>query len=111
MREGTASRGVAELESGQEPLGRTRRTEGRKRAADLDPGRACHGNRVSLGSTNIPSPAPRRIMRGTDVPGPALAALDHSAMRDNHVLIRRGPAEAKLTPAELFGSPSSPTPT
>jgi transposase len=39
MREGTVSRGVAELDSGQEPLGRTRRFGGgRKKAADLDPG-------------------------------------------------------------------------
>jgi transposase len=39
MREGTVSRGIAELDSGQEPLGRTRRPGGgRKRAADLDPG-------------------------------------------------------------------------
>jgi transposase len=39
MREGTVSRGVAELESGQEPLGRVRCPGGgRKRAADLDPG-------------------------------------------------------------------------
>jgi transposase len=39
MREGTVSRGVAELESGQEPLGRTRRPGGgRKKAADVDPG-------------------------------------------------------------------------
>src|SRR3954463_13689221 len=39
MREGPVSRGVAELESGQEPLGRTRRRGGgRKKAADVDPG-------------------------------------------------------------------------
>ncbi len=39
MREGTVSRGVAELEAGGEPLGRARRPGGgRKRAADLDPG-------------------------------------------------------------------------
>ena len=39
MREGTVSRGVAELESGEEPLGRARRPGGgRKRAADLDSG-------------------------------------------------------------------------
>jgi transposase len=39
MREGTVSRGVAELEAGEEPLGRARRAGGgRKRAADLDPG-------------------------------------------------------------------------
>jgi Rhodopirellula transposase DDE domain len=41
MREGTVSRGVAELDSGEEPLGRVRRPGGgRKRAADLDPGLA-----------------------------------------------------------------------
>ena len=39
MREGTVSRGVAELEAGEEPLGRARRPGGgRKRAADLDSG-------------------------------------------------------------------------
>jgi transposase len=39
MREGTVARGVAELESGEEPLGRVRRPGGgRKRAADLDRG-------------------------------------------------------------------------
>jgi transposase len=39
MREGTVSRGVAELEAGEEPLGRVRRPGGgRKRAADLDRG-------------------------------------------------------------------------
>jgi transposase len=39
MREGTVSRGVAELESGEDPLGRARRRGGgRKRAADLDRG-------------------------------------------------------------------------
>ena len=39
MREGTVARGVAELEAGEEPLGRVRRPGGgRKRAADLDPG-------------------------------------------------------------------------
>src|SRR5580693_3840047 len=39
MRAGTVSRGVAELESGQEPMGRARRPGGgRKRLADLDRG-------------------------------------------------------------------------
>ena len=39
MREGTVSRGVAELEAGEEPLGRARRPGGgRKRLADVDPG-------------------------------------------------------------------------
>src|SRR5215207_3540073 len=39
MREGTVSRGVAELESGEEPLGRARRPGGgRKKAADVDAG-------------------------------------------------------------------------
>jgi len=39
VREGTVSRGVRELDSGQEPLGRVRREGGgRKRLADLDPG-------------------------------------------------------------------------
>jgi hypothetical protein len=39
VREGTVARGVAELDSGEEPLGRARRPGGgRKRAADTDPG-------------------------------------------------------------------------
>jgi transposase len=39
VREGTVSRGVAEVESGSAPLGRVRRAGGgRKRVADLDPG-------------------------------------------------------------------------
>lgn len=39
MREGTVSDGVAELESGAEPLGRVRRASGgRKSAAEADPG-------------------------------------------------------------------------
>jgi transposase len=39
MREGTVSRGVAELEAGEGPLGRVRRRGGgRKRLADTDPG-------------------------------------------------------------------------
>src|SRR6266511_6154844 len=39
VREATVSRGVAELESGEEPLGRVRRVGGgRKRAADPIPG-------------------------------------------------------------------------
>jgi transposase len=39
MREGTVSDGVAELDSGADPLGRVRRAGGgRKRLADLDPG-------------------------------------------------------------------------
>jgi transposase len=39
MREGTVSRGVRELDSGQEPMGRVRRPGGgRKKAADLDSG-------------------------------------------------------------------------
>jgi hypothetical protein len=39
MRPGTVSRGVAELEAGEAPLGRARRRGGgRKRLADLDPG-------------------------------------------------------------------------
>ena len=39
VREATVSLGVAELESGAEPLGRARREGGgRKRAAEADPG-------------------------------------------------------------------------
>jgi ferredoxin--NADP+ reductase len=41
-------------------------------------------------------------LRDTDVPARVLAALSRSAVRDVHVLIRRGPADVKFTPAELF---------
>jgi ferredoxin--NADP+ reductase len=41
-------------------------------------------------------------MRGTDVPARVLAELARSRVREVHVLIRRGPADAKFTPAELF---------
>lgn len=41
-------------------------------------------------------------LRDTDVPARVLAALARSAVRDVHILIRRGPADVKFTPAELF---------
>ncbi|MEU7812312.1 FAD-dependent oxidoreductase [Pseudonocardia sp. NPDC049154] len=41
-------------------------------------------------------------LRDTDVPTRVWGILRDSAIRDVHVLIRRGPAEAKFTPAELF---------
>ncbi|MGI9003040.1 MAG: FAD-dependent oxidoreductase [Pseudonocardia sp.] len=40
-------------------------------------------------------------MAGTDVPDPVLDALRVSAVRDVHVLIRRGPQHVRFTPAEL----------
>ncbi|WP_232662257.1 FAD-dependent oxidoreductase [Pseudonocardia sp. TRM90224] len=40
-------------------------------------------------------------MAATDVPEPVLTALRGSAVRDVHVLVRRGPQHAKFTPAEL----------
>ncbi|PXY23433.1 pyridine nucleotide-disulfide oxidoreductase [Prauserella coralliicola] len=40
-------------------------------------------------------------LRGTDVPNPVLAALAASRVRDIHILIRRGPRDARFTPAEL----------
>jgi ferredoxin--NADP+ reductase len=40
-------------------------------------------------------------MAATDVPGPVLDALRGSAVRDVHVLIRRGPQHVRFTPAEL----------
>jgi ferredoxin--NADP+ reductase len=40
-------------------------------------------------------------MAETDVPGPVLDALRNSAVRDVHVLIRRGPQHVRFTPAEL----------
>jgi ferredoxin/flavodoxin---NADP+ reductase len=41
-------------------------------------------------------------LRDTDVPARVLAALARSSVRDVHLLIRRGPADVKFTPAELF---------
>jgi ferredoxin/flavodoxin---NADP+ reductase len=40
-------------------------------------------------------------MADTDVPEPVLEALRKSAVRDIHVLIRRGPQHVRFTPAEL----------
>ncbi|MHA6783930.1 FAD-dependent oxidoreductase [Pseudonocardia saturnea] len=40
-------------------------------------------------------------MAATDVPGPVLDVLRGSAVRDIHVLIRRGPQHVRFTPAEL----------
>ncbi|GAA0932522.1 FAD-dependent oxidoreductase [Pseudonocardia zijingensis] len=40
-------------------------------------------------------------MAATDVPDPVLDALRSSAVRDIHVLIRRGPQHIRFTPAEL----------
>ena len=40
-------------------------------------------------------------MAATDVPDPVLDALRASAVRDIHVLIRRGPQHIRFTPAEL----------
>jgi ferredoxin/flavodoxin---NADP+ reductase len=40
-------------------------------------------------------------LRSTDVPDAVLEALAHSAVRDVHVLIRRGPQHVKFTPVEL----------
>ena len=40
-------------------------------------------------------------MAATDVPDPVLDALRASAVRDIHVLIRRGPQHVRFTPAEL----------
>lgn len=40
-------------------------------------------------------------MADTDIPGPVLDALRASAVRDIHVVIRRGPQHVKFTPAEL----------
>ncbi|MBC8091709.1 MAG: FAD-dependent oxidoreductase, partial [Pseudonocardia sp.] len=40
-------------------------------------------------------------MAGTDVPDPVLDVLSSSAVRDIHVLVRRGPEHVRFTPAEL----------
>ncbi|WP_354644404.1 FAD-dependent oxidoreductase [Kitasatospora camelliae] len=45
--------------------------------------------------------APPAAFRATDVPEPVLAALLASRVREVHVIIRRGPAEARFTPREL----------
>ena len=47
------------------------------------------------------SPAPRTSCVSTDVPDAVLDALRASAVRDVHVLIRRGPQQVKFTPVEL----------
>ena len=40
-------------------------------------------------------------MAATDVPDPVLDALRASAVRDIHIIVRRGPQHVKFTPAEL----------
>ena len=40
-------------------------------------------------------------LAATDVPAPVLDALDHSRVREVHMVGRRGPAHAKFTPKEL----------
>jgi ferredoxin/flavodoxin---NADP+ reductase len=41
-------------------------------------------------------------LRETDVPARVLATLERSTVREIHILIRRGPADVKFTPAELY---------
>ncbi|MDH6288227.1 FAD-dependent oxidoreductase [Rhodococcus opacus] len=65
-------------------------------------------NVVVVGAGNVALDVARILARtaeelhGTDVPDRVLASLDRSKVRDIHVLIRRGPADAKVTPAELL---------
>lgn len=62
---------------------------------------------VIVGAGNVALDVARVLAKGaaglshTDVPDPVLAALRTSAVRDVHLLIRRGPAQVKFTPLEL----------
>ena len=66
-----------------------------------------HPTAVVVGAGNVALDVARILakdadaLRGTDMPDTVLAALSDSRVRDVHILIRRGPADAKFTPAEL----------
>ncbi|MDH6288221.1 FAD-dependent oxidoreductase [Rhodococcus opacus] len=61
-------------------------------------------NVVVVGAGNVARILARTAeeLHGTDVPDRVLATVDRSKVWDIHVLIRRGPADAKVTPAELL---------
>ncbi len=66
-----------------------------------------HPGVVVVGAGNVALDVARVLARdpdemaGTDVPDPVLDVLRSSAVRDVHVLIRRGPQHVRFTPAEL----------
>jgi ferredoxin/flavodoxin---NADP+ reductase len=66
-----------------------------------------HPGAVVVGAGNVALDVARVLARdpdemaATDVPGPVLDALRASAVRDVHVLVRRGPEHVRFTPAEL----------
>ncbi|SNR53110.1 ferredoxin--NADP+ reductase [Haloechinothrix alba] len=66
-----------------------------------------HDGAVVIGAGNVALDVARMLARssgelqGTDVPDAVLKSLAASRVQDIHVLIRRGPHEAKFTPAEL----------
>ncbi|GAA2143635.1 FAD-dependent oxidoreductase [Kitasatospora kazusensis] len=76
---------------------------------DADPaGFALDATSVAvIGSGNVALDVARVLARpaadfgATDVPGPVLAALAASRVREIHVIGRRGPEEARFTPREL----------
>jgi ferredoxin/flavodoxin---NADP+ reductase len=73
---------------------------------DLDPP-LDHPGVAVVGAGNVALDVARVLARTademaeTDVPGPVLDALRSSAVRDVHVLVRRGPQHVRFTPAEL----------
>ena len=74
--------------------------------ADLDPPLSHPGVAV-VGAGNVALDVARVLARtademaATDVPDPVLDALRVSAVRDIHIIVRRGPQHVKFTPAEL----------
>jgi NADPH-dependent glutamate synthase beta chain and related oxidoreductases len=73
---------------------------------DLDP-ELDHPGVAVVGAGNVALDVARVLaksadeMAATDVPDPVLDVLRGSAVRDVHVLIRRGPQHVRFTPAEL----------
>ncbi len=73
---------------------------------DLDPPLDRPGVAV-VGAGNVALDVARVLARttdemaATDVPGPVLDVLRDSAVRDIHIIVRRGPQHVKFTPAEL----------
>ncbi len=74
--------------------------------ADLEPV-LDHPDVAVVGAGNVALDVARVLAKtadelaGTDVPEPVLDALRKSAVRDIHVLVRRGPQHVRFTPAEL----------
>jgi ferredoxin--NADP+ reductase len=59
------------------------------------------GGNVALDVARVLAKAPGEFL-STDLPDPALRTLADSAVADIHVIVRRGPANAEFTPAELL---------